>query len=123
MIRSAFTNYIKVLPIVKSKEIYTKNNLDKFHPEGLYSEVIFGPKNDFQCASYCGILKGRSYEGEICTECGVKVSSSQKREEQHAKIILPKRIILPIFKLALQKIFGNKAIMNILNVYKYCNYG
>ena len=119
MIRSAFTNYIKVLPIVKSKEIYTKNNLDKFHPEGLYSEVIFGPKNDFQCASYCGILKGRSYEGEICTECGVKVSSSQKREEQHAKIILPKKIILPIFKLALQKIFGNKAIVNILNVYKY----
>ena len=68
MIRSAFTNYIKVLPIVKSKEIYTKNNLDKFHPEGLYSEVIFGPKNDFQCARYCGILKGGSYEDEICTE-------------------------------------------------------
>ena len=119
MIRSSFLNYTKNLPIVKSKEIYTKNNLEKFHPEGLYSEVIFGPKNDFQCASYCGILKGRSYEGEICSECGVKVSSSQRREEQHAKIILPKKIILPVFKLALQRVFGNKAIMNILNVYKY----
>ena len=114
MIRSSFLNYTKNLPIVKSKEIYTKNNLEKFHPEGLYSEVIFGPKNDFQCASYCGILKGRSYEGEICSECGVKVSSSQRREEQHAKIILPKKIILPVFNLLLKGFLVKNGFRNFL---------
>ena len=33
MIRSSFLNYTKNLPIVKSKEIYTKNNLEKFDKE------------------------------------------------------------------------------------------
>lgn len=116
MLDTYFKNYSKILPYITSKEIYVKGDLEKFHPEGLYSEIIFGSKKPYQCG--CGLLKGRNYEGEICS-CGVKVSDGSQRKTQFAKIKLPQKILLPVFKKSLCLIFGNKPIKNIFMIQKY----
>ena len=105
------------LKFVTSKDIYQTNHPDKFHPEGLYSEVIFGPKFAYRCT--CGALNESSYAGETCETCGVLCTSETMRENQFAKIKLPKKILWPIFYKQLCSIFGIKAIKDIFNLAKY----
>ena len=107
----------KVLPYITSKEIYVNGNTEKFHPDGLYSEVKFGSKNPWKCS--CGAIDGSSYDGEICEECGVTCSDGTQRSNQFAKIKLPRKILWPMFKKQLQSLYGQKAIKDIFNPMRY----
>ena len=107
------------LPFITSKEIYINGNVDKFHPEGIYSEIIFGNKQPWRCSCSSGGIEGSSYDGEICEICGVTCSDGTKRSKQFAKIKLPKKVLWPMFKKHLQSLFGIKAIKDIFNPMKY----
>ena len=54
--------------------------------DGLFSEVIFGPEKDYQCA--CGKYKKARYKGVICDKCGVEVTKSIVRRERMGHITL-----------------------------------
>ncbi len=57
--------------------------------EGLFSEQIFGPVKDYECA--CGKYKRIRYKGIICDRCGVEVTVSSVRRERmgHIKLAAP----------------------------------
>lgn len=56
---------------------------------GLFSEQIFGPVKDWQCA--CGRYQGRSHEGTVCAECLVQVADHRVRRVRtgHIKLVVP----------------------------------
>ncbi len=56
---------------------------------GLFSEQIFGPVKDYECA--CGKYKGIRYKGVVCDRCGVEVTRSAVRRERmgHIKLAAP----------------------------------
>jgi len=57
--------------------------------EGLFSEQIFGPVKDYECA--CGKYKTARYKGVVCDRCGVEVTRSSVRRERmgHIKLASP----------------------------------
>lgn len=63
-------------------------NYRTFKPEsdGLFSEQIFGPVKDYECA--CGRYKGKKYEGTTCERCGVTVESKMARRRRMGHIAL-----------------------------------
>ncbi len=63
-------------------------NYRTFKPEadGLFSEQIFGPVKDYECA--CGRYKGKKYEGTTCERCGVTVESKTARRRRMGHIAL-----------------------------------
>jgi len=67
----------------------------KFHPKGLFSEQIFGPIRNYTCQ--CGIYHGVSKNGGKCSECGVDIVNSDERRKRFAKIILPLKVVNPLF--------------------------
>ena len=67
----------------------------KFHPDGLFSEQIFGPARNYTCQ--CGIYHGISKAGGSCKECGVDIANSDERRKRFAKIILPTPVVNPLF--------------------------
>ncbi len=79
------------------KEITTSKILDKknFHQDGLFSEQIFGPLNNYTCQ--CGIYHGTSRSGGTCKDCGIDIVNSDERRRRFAKIILPIPVVNPIF--------------------------
>lgn len=119
MIQSTFSLYKADLPIVTSKEIFVNGDTERYHPEGLYSEIIFGSKNVYKCSCTTGGISGRRSDGEKCDICGVTCDDGTRRSKQSARIRLPKKILLPIFKKALQTIFGLKQIKDVFNKGKY----
>ena len=54
--------------------------------DGLFSERIFGPVKDYECA--CGKYKKIKYKGTICDKCGVEVTRSNVRRERMGHITL-----------------------------------
>src|SRR5574340_431514 len=88
-----FNSFCENLPEVTSIKIMDKK---KFHPEGLFSEQIFGPLNNYTCQ--CGIYYGSSKEGYLCEECGVQVLNSDERRRKFAKIVLPIKVVNPLFQ-------------------------
>lgn len=97
---------LEKLPVIKSKVVLTRN---KFHPEGLFSEQIFGPINDYQC--WCG-NNGELNRGQRCPRCGIKITSSIERRNTFATIKVD-RLINPI---AIEIItFSNKKMTTIIN--------
>jgi DNA-directed RNA polymerase subunit beta' len=103
---------------VKTPSIYLSNKTEKFHPEGLFSEQIFGPVKNYKCQ--CGKTFGKINEGKRCEECGVLCAHSSLRTKTFAKIKLPQGIYIinPDFLGTIEQIFGPFAIKNILNVKK-----
>lgn len=93
------------LPEVTSSRIFTSGK--KFHPEGLFSEQIFGPVNSYQC--WCKNVSAPTEE--TCKTCGIKITSSILRRQQFAKIVIP-QIIHPLIWQLLQSI---KSIANPVN--------
>ena len=71
-------NEIDNLKFVTSKLISKK----KFDPNGLFSEQIFGPIKTNRCQ--CKITTAP--ENSICPECGVEITSNNKRRTTFAKI-------------------------------------
>ncbi|BBJ27720.1 DNA-directed RNA polymerase subunit beta' [Athalassotoga saccharophila] len=61
----------------------------KPEPDGLFSEQIFGPVKDYECA--CGRYKGKKYEGTTCERCGVTVESktARRRRMGHISLAVP----------------------------------
>lgn len=107
------------LEIITEQKIHINSRLEKFHPSGLYSEVIFGPVQKFKCQ--CGALFGKSNAGETCEKCNVLCGDIEGRSSIFAKIQLPDSIFIinPIFKTFLQQVFGQTAIKSLLNKMDY----
>ncbi len=54
--------------------------------DGLFSERIFGPTNDYEC--YCGKYRRIRYKGVVCDKCGVEVTQAKVRRERFGHIAL-----------------------------------
>jgi len=85
-----------------------------FHPEGLFSEQIFGPVKNYTCQ--CGKYYGTQKREKICTICNVKITNSYMRRETFAKIVLPMKVINPLYYDLLMNLGGTqlKKIINEL---------
>lgn len=61
----------------------------KPEPDGLFSEKIFGPTKDYECA--CGKYKRIRYKGIVCDRCGVEVTEKKVRRERcgHIELVVP----------------------------------
>lgn len=77
----------------------------KFHPEGLFSEQIFGPLRNYTCQ--CGTYYGASKSGGVCNICNVAIVNSDERRRRFAKIILPIPVINPILFDIVSKLGGS----------------
>jgi DNA-directed RNA polymerase subunit beta' len=100
--------FCNTLPEISTNKIYAKKG---FHPNGLFSEKIFGPVRTCTCG--CGIYWGRSKIGEICNQCGVEIGYSSLRRKKFAKIPLPFPAINPIMYYLILKA-GKATIGNII---------
>jgi len=104
---------------ITSQKIHISNKQEKFHPEGLYSEQIFGPVQKLKCQ--CGKVFGKLNTGKVCDSCGVLCGDTEGRSNTFAKIVFPDGIYIvnPIFKTILQQIFGQNAIKSLLSKRDY----
>lgn len=61
----------------------------RYEPDGLFCERIFGPSKDWEC--YCGKYKRIRYQGIVCDKCGVEVTRAIVRRERmgHIKLATP----------------------------------
>ncbi len=61
----------------------------RYEPDGLFCEKIFGPSKDWEC--YCGKYKRIRYQGIVCDKCGVEVTRAIVRRERmgHIKLATP----------------------------------
>jgi DNA-directed RNA polymerase subunit beta' len=61
----------------------------RYEPDGLFCEKIFGPSKDWEC--YCGKYKRIRYSGITCDKCGVEVTRAIVRRERmgHIKLAAP----------------------------------
>jgi len=87
-----YNSFCENLQEVKTFKIMDKK---KFHPEGLFSEQIFGPLKNYTCQ--CGIYHGVSKDGSQCDSCKVDIVNSAERRRRFAKIKLPIQVVNPIF--------------------------
>jgi len=94
---------------ITSNKIYSKRG---FHPDGLFSEKIFGPVRTGTCS--CGIWWGRSKFGETCSTCGVDITHSNVRRKRFAKIELPFAVVNPIMFYLVSKV-GKMTFETILH--------
>jgi DNA-directed RNA polymerase subunit beta' len=58
----------------------------RYEPDGLFCEKIFGPSKDWEC--YCGKYKRIRYNGIVCDKCGVEVTRAIVRRERMGYIKL-----------------------------------
>jgi DNA-directed RNA polymerase subunit beta' len=83
--------FCEELPEVTSLKTIGKR---KFHPNGLFSEQIFGPVKNYTCQ--CGTYYGISKSGGKCDLCGVDIINSDERRKRFAKITLPMKVVNPL---------------------------
>jgi len=87
-----YSQFCEDLEEVTSLKVFSKR---KFHPEGLFSEQIFGPLKNYTCQ--CGTYYGVSKSGGKCSLCNVDIVNSDVRRKRFAKIQLPFKVVNPIF--------------------------
>jgi len=87
-----YNSFCENLDEVTSLKIFGKK---KFHPEGLFSEQIFGPIKNYTCQ--CGTYYGISRTGEQCKLCKVDIVNSNIRRKRFAKITIPIKVVNPLF--------------------------
>jgi len=111
-----------VLSHIEKKEtepITSEKILDKhrFHPDGLYSEKVFGPIKDHVCQ--CG-----TYDplGGVCPKCGVRFCKSEVRATKMGHIPLPIEIINPLFMWSLNSRSKCNTKIDINSIIFYKNY-
>lgn len=102
-------DFCEHIPAVTTNKIYAKKG---FHPNGLFSEKIFGPTRTCTCG--CGIYWGRTKIGERCKQCGVEIGFSSLRRTKYAKIELPFKVINPIMLFLIFKV-GKSTLANLIN--------
>ena len=90
--------YINELPEITTSKIILKKN---FHPEGLFSQQIFGPTKSFTCECR---FRSSSLIGSKCKECGIDIVDSKVRRTRFAKIVLPFKIVNPLMYSLISKI-------------------
>jgi len=78
---------------------------NKYTADGLFSEQIFGPCEDYKCQ--CGRYQGREYTNKVCENCGVMITTSNSRLSTFAKIDIPDECCT-IHPLVLQMMLGLK---------------
>jgi hypothetical protein len=84
---------IDSLKEVTSGILFTDKGMTKPHPDGLLSEQIFGPVNNYRCS--CGKLIGQVlYKDQVCEDCGVECTSSEVRYKRFGKI----KLLFPIVR-------------------------
>lgn len=86
-----YKTFCEDLPEVKSLRIVGKKH---FHPDGLFSEQIFGPIKNYTCQ--CGKYYGISRAGGQCKICKVDIVNSDVRRTRFAKIKLPLPVVNPL---------------------------
>jgi DNA-directed RNA polymerase beta' subunit len=101
--------FCETLPEITTNKIYAKRG---FHPNGLFSEKIFGPVRTCTCG--CGVYWGRSKIGERCSQCEVEIGYSSLRRKKFAKIALPFPALNPIMYYLILKA-GKATIGTIIN--------
>ena len=84
----------------------------KENPNGLFSEQIFGPKQNYRCI--CGELTGVIHTDEICEKCGVMCTDASIRSTQFGKIRTEFPFIKPTKQKNIIKYLG-KLSNNIVN--------
>ena len=87
-----YTAFCEELDEVTSLKTFGKR---KFHPDGLFSEQIFGPVRNYTCQ--CGKYHGVSKVGSQCNECKVNIVNSDERRKRFAKITIPIPVVNPLF--------------------------
>ena len=87
-----YDTFCETLDEVTSLKTFGKR---KFHPDGLFSEQIFGPIRNYTCQ--CGKYHGVSKVGSICNECNVDIVNSDERRKRFAKITIPIQVVNPLF--------------------------
>jgi len=95
------------------KEVTSIKIIDKknFHKDGLFSEQIFGPIKNYTCQ--CGTYYGVSRSGGTCSICGVDVINSYERRKRFAKIVIPIKVVNPIFYHFLSYLCGSSLMSSI----------
>jgi len=81
---------LEKLPRVTSEVIIRDK---RFHPEGLFSEQIFGPVQSYKC--WCKHRDPNIAPGQRCPKCGILITSSSMRRSQFA-VIEVERLINPV---------------------------
>jgi len=106
-----YQEFCENLDEVTSLKIIAKR---KFHPEGLFSEQIFGPIKNYTCQ--CGTYYGPSHSkaGGKCNLCKVDIVNSDVRRTRFAKIVLPFPIVNPLFYDLLVEM-GGKSLKSALD--------
>lgn len=84
----------------------------KENPDGLFSEQIFGPKQNHRCI--CGELNGIIHKDEVCEKCGVICGDPSIRSTQFGQIRTEFPFIKPTKQKKLIKFLG-KLSNNIIN--------
>ena len=100
---------------VTTDTLYLPNPSNKTqpHPDGLLSEVIFGPVKNYSCT--CGKLSIKNiHKNETCPNCGVKCISKDARYYTFGKIELPLPVIRTVDKKKFKKL-TTKQYTNFLN--------
>ena len=87
-----YDTFCETLDEVTSLKTFGKR---KFHPNGLFSEQIFGPIRNYTCQ--CGKYHGVSKVGGQCSECKVDIVNSDERRKRFAKITIPIHVVNPLF--------------------------
>jgi DNA-directed RNA polymerase beta' subunit len=100
--------------VITSPQPLTKDK--KFNPDGVYSEVLFGKKNDSEMISYhceCGKYKGKFLEGYVCEDCKTEVKKAESMLDKLAWIDLGRfYIINPVFYFLIAKLAGGPTKLN-----------
>lgn len=104
-----YAHFCDELDEVTSLKVFSKK---KFHPQGLFSEQIFGPLKNYTCQ--CGTYYGLSKSGGKCTTCEVDIVNSDARRTRFAKIMLPIPVMNPIFYDLLVEV-GGKSLKHAID--------
>jgi len=104
-----YNKFCEDLPEVSSIKLVKKR---KFHPNGLFSEQIFGPVKNYTCQ--CGTYYGVSKSGGNCKTCHVDITNSDERRKRFAKITLPMKVVNPLMYDLLCDI-GGKSLKSALD--------
>lgn len=96
-----YKTFCEDLEEITSLKLFDKR---KYHPNGLFSEQIFGPVKNYTCQ--CGNYYGASKSGGKCSLCHVDIINSDVRRTRFAKIKLPLPVVNPLFYDLLVEIGG-----------------
>jgi DNA-directed RNA polymerase subunit beta' len=86
-----YEQFCENLDEITSLKTFSKR---RFHPNGLFSEQIFGPIRNYTCQCQ---YHGDSKSGGKCSVCGIDIVNSDERRKRFAKIVLPLKVVNPLF--------------------------